>query len=182
MAEIPVERKGKALWWPWLLLGALVLALVIWLFVRDNDPEPVARPVAQPVAVPRDIGTAPPATTARAGGVITDLATIAGTADLATLVGREVRIADAPVVEMVGDRTFYVGEGARRVFVVLNEQPMPGNGVEGRYDINKGQVIDIQGAMTRVNGDSLDGQRIEGLPSGQEIVLYAQSLTIKSRP
>jgi hypothetical protein len=35
MAEIKIEKKKPI--WPWLLLGALILALVIWLVVDDDD-------------------------------------------------------------------------------------------------------------------------------------------------
>lgn len=54
MAEIPVERKeGGIPWWVWLVLAAIVAALLIW-WATDNDEaqtEPVGVEAVEPATV-----------------------------------------------------------------------------------------------------------------------------------
>lgn len=178
MAEIPVQQKSGARWWVWALLALLVIGLLVWL-LSDNDEADVAvvDPAAQVVA---PVGTiVPPAT-----GPITDLATILGTADMGTLVGRQVRLSNVTVQDVVGDRGFWVGPDAnQRAFVVLNEVPTPGKpGVEGRYDVTAGQVINVNGLIRHTSDPAFGGQPIEGLPAGQQAVIHAESLDIVQRP
>lgn len=176
MTEIPIERKSSGVpWWVWLLGALLLIALLFWL-LSDNDREEVAAvaPVEQSAVV------AAPA--AEAGGPITDLATLTSAGGLAALVGREVRLSAVPVTSVVGDRTFFVGEGPQRAFVVLNEQPAPGNDVEGRYNVQQGQMVDVNGVVRRTGDSALSGDPVEGLPTGQDAVIHAQSLNIVQRP
>ena len=175
MTEIPIERKSSGVpWWVWLLGALLLIALLFWL-LSDNDREEVAAvaPVEQSAVV---------APAAEAGGPITDLATLTGAGGLAALVGRDVRLSAVPVTSVVGDRTFFIGEGNQRAFVVLNEQAAPGNDVEGRYDVRQGQLVDVNGVVRRTGDSALSGAPVEGLPTGQDAVIHAQSLNIVQRP
>lgn len=194
MAEIPVQQKSGIPWWVWLLLGLLVIGLLVWLFTRDDDDRVGASQAEQPVAIApvadpamdtnMAVGTAAPAgATGAAGdtGPITDLAAIAGAGDMSALVGRNVQLSNVRVQSVVGDRTFWVeGEGGQRAFVVLNEQPTPDRpGVEGRYDVTQGQVLNVSGIMRSVDEPAFGGQPIEGLPAGQPAVIHAQTLDIQ---
>lgn len=193
MAEIPVERKGGIPWWAW-LLGALLLIGLLYLLFRNDDPERVAVapvpavvtdtvvPVAPALAVDPAATAAIDATGVAETGPITDLATIVDAADGAALVGRPVALNDMRVLDVVGDRTFFVGtDQNRRAFVVLNEVPTP-NGVEGRYNVESGQTLSIQGVMRRPNEPAFANRPIEGLPTGTDVVIHAQSLNIAGRP
>lgn len=194
MAEIPIERKGGIPWWVWLLLALLVLGLLFWLFA-DNDEAEVAPVAAVETEAPLVVGTDPAATTGEAAaggtaaaGTITDPATILTAGDRSALAGRQVQLANMRVVSVVGDRTFYVAPSAeapqdQRLFVVLNEQPTPGTpGTEGRYDVTEGQVVTINGVFRRTDDSAFAASPIEGLPSGMNAVIHAQSLDITQRP
>lgn len=193
MVEIPVERKSTGVpWWVW-LLGALLLLGVLWWIFADNDREEVAlapapvvvtEPIDPVVAVPvTGAAIAPVDGVAAASGPITDLATILGTADRAALAGRPVDLANMRVLDVVGDRTFFVGpDQNRRVFVVLNEVPTPGGPPEGRYNVEPGQVININGVMRRPDDAVFAGRPIEDMPAGTAALIHAQSLDIVRRP
>lgn len=185
MAEIPVERKSGGIpWWVWLLLAALIVGLLIWMFSGDDEAETAAAPATAPAVVAPAVETpAPVGTDVAAAGPITDLATITGAAGLTSMVGREVQLSGVPVQAVVGDRTFWVGTNeGQRALVVLNEEPTPAQpGVEGRYDVNAGQVIDLTGTIRNINDPAFASGPIEGLPSGQTAVIHAQTLNIVSR-
>lgn len=203
MAEIPVERKSGMPWWVWALLALLALLALIWIFSDDDEAERAAVDgtgpvVADQVAVNPNEAAIEPATEGavnqagigqqadgQAGsGPITDLSTITGTNDIRTLAGREVQLSNVTVQDVVGDRTFWVGSSAdQRAFIVLNEQPTPNRpGVEGRYNVTKGQIINVNGVVRNTNDLAFGGQPIQGLPSGQQAVVHAQSLDILQRP
>lgn len=183
MAEIPVKRtSGGIPWWVWAVLALLMLALLFWLFSDDDDAELA---VVAPVATVTETG-APVATVSDASastGPITDLATIVGTADLATLSGRNVQLSNVRVQSVVGDRTFWVGpDENHRAFVVLNETPTPGTPIEGRYDVTRGQIINVNGVMRGIDDPAFKQNLIQNLPAGQQTVIHAQSLDIVQRP
>lgn len=162
MAEIPVQRRGSVPWWVWLLLAVLAAALLFWMFADDG--EEVAA-VDSPAIVAD-------------GGPVTSIDTLLG-AQSAALVGRQVRLEDVMVQEVVGDRGFYIGPTAdQSVFVVLNQVPTPGTPTEGRYDVTPGQMIDVRGVMREVTDPAFADRPIEGLPSGTQVVLHANSLEI----
>jgi len=188
MAEIPIERKSGGIpWWVWLILAALVIGLLIYMFSGNDDSERASvettPAVVAPVA-PAD-GTAQPVNNAQAtGGPITDLAMVTGGANLTSMVGRDVQLSNVRVQEVVGDRTFWVGpDSNQRALVVLNETPTPSTpGTEGRYDVTAGQTINVNGSVRNTNDPAFGSNPIEGLPAGQNAVIYAQSLDIVQRP
>lgn len=183
MAEIPVQQKSGIPWWVWALLALLAVLLLVWLFSGDDEAEVAAVDNTVPVVAPVDT-RAPVVTNQVAAGAITDLTTILGTTDLTTLAGRPVQLSNVTVQEVVGDRTFWIGpDASQRAFVVLNEQPTPNQpGVEGRYDVTAGQVINISGVMRGVDDPAILDNPIEGLPAGQQALIHAESLDIVQRP
>ena len=90
MTELHIERKERSAW-PWLLLGALVVALLLWfLFGRADDPAAEVS-VADTAAAGEVAGVAPAATVPATDGempqAVTDFVqfTQAGTAADATV-------------------------------------------------------------------------------------------------
>lgn len=124
MANIPVERDTSRPWWIW-LLGALLLALLIWLLVEllgdDDEAELATVDPVEEVVTP--VAPAPVAEPAM---------------DLSNLY----------VTRVTGDRTFYVSSSAddtaNEMLVILNQNMSPdAPGIEGQVDINSGQMVDL---------------------------------------
>jgi len=187
MAEIPVERKGGIPWWVWLIGALLLIGLLFLLFGNNrNEPDRVAvapTPVVATETVPVVAPIAAPVDNAAISGPITDLATIIDTTDRSALVGRQVDLDNVRVLDVVGDRGFFVGaDQSRRAFVVLNEVPTPNTPVEGRYDVTRGQMININGVMRRPSDTAIADQPIQDMPAGTEVLIHAQSLDIVQRP
>ena len=167
MAEIPVTKKSGIPWWVWAILAALIL-LLLFLFLGGDDEAEVAD-VDEPVVV------------TDTADVITDLTTIEqGTAALA---GRQVDVDGVRVQSMAGDRGFTVTDGVgATVFVVLDEVvPGPDSGDDGDVDVNAGQTVDIQGEVFEVIDGRVNGEPIEGLPSGTNLFVYASEVAIEER-
>ena len=82
---------------------------------------------------------------AAADGEITSLDGLGGFS--AEYAGRAVRLDGVEVTALAGDSTFYVGSGADRVLVVLENlgesQTGPGTGADGRYNIDVGDMLSI---------------------------------------
>ena len=74
------------------------------------------------------------------------------------LAGRAVRLAGVSVTALAGDSTFYVGDGAARVLVVLGglgeSARGTGDGSDGVFDVNVGQRLTIDGELMRFRRDS----------------------------
>ncbi len=189
MAEIPIERKSGIPWWVWLILAALVVALLIWMFDGDDDADRMVTDLTPVEVVPVEVAPVDGATIAapndQAGtGPITDLTMITGASGLTAMVGRPLQLRNVRDQEVDGDRTFWVGPSAdQRALVVLNEEPTPNQpGVEGRYDVTTGQVINVNGTIRNTNDPAFVSNPIEGLPAGQTAVIHADSLNIVQRP
>ena len=173
MAEIPVTKKSGIPWWVWAALALLVL-LLLFLFLSggDDDVAEVEREVPAVVTTDRtDAGT----------GLITDLSTIAtGTA---ALDGRQVDIDGVRVVSMAGDRGFTVEapDGARGFVVIDEVVPGPDSGADGDVNVNAGQTVDVRGEVFEVVDGRVNGEPIEGLPTGTRIMIYASEVAIEER-
>ena len=168
MAEIPVTKKSGIPWWVWAILAAIIL-LLLFLFLGGDDDADVAEAPRDPVVV------------ADTTDVITDLTTIErGTAALA---GRQVDVDGVRVASMAGDRGFTVTDAAgATVFVLLDEiVPGPDSGADGDVNVDAGQTVDIRGEVFEVIDGSVNGEPIEGLPSGTDIFVYASEVSIEGR-
>lgn len=184
MANIPVERSGGLPWWAW-LLGLLALLLIGALVLSQcNDDEGVDTDVA--VVSEDGVSTAgdfdddamDTDTTGDAGAMADDAmdsdgtvtagatgAAITSLADLNRLMndtaagdlnGRAVTLTDVAVSNVVGDSTFFVGTGADRVLVVLENlgesQTGDGTGSDGVFNVDTGDRVTLNGRLERFSG------------------------------
>ena len=141
MANIPVEKTATGTpWWLW-LLGALLLAALLWFLISalgDDDDD---------VAVVDDVETVDPV-------VAEPLDPVTTTAlDMSNLY----------VTRVTGDRTFFVSASendmANETLVILDQEPSPSvSGIEGQVDINPGQRVSLsQGRMEPLGDMNLAG-------------------------
>lgn len=83
-------------------------------------------------------------------GPITTLAAL-NEAMTGTGTGRTVRLSDVRVASLAGDSTFYVGTGAERVLVVLEDlgesQSGPGTGADGAFNVDAGDTVSLTGEV-----------------------------------
>ena len=167
MAEIPVTKKSGIPWWVWAALAALVL-LLLFLFVFNGEDEADLAEADRVVVTENDTG------------LITDLSTIAN--GTAALDGRQVDIDGVRVVSMAGDRGFTVEapDGARGFVVIDEVVPGPDSGDDGDVDVNRGQTVDIRGEVFEVTDGRVNGEPIEGLPAGTQIMIYASEVAIEA--
>jgi hypothetical protein len=87
------------------------------------------------------------------------------------------------VTDVVGDRTFMVSDDSNEeMLVVLDEVGTPNDPTEGRYDVTEGQMIDVTGTVREVQDGMIDGQRIEDMPAGTNVYLWADKADIEERP
>lgn len=198
MTEIKVERdsKGGALWWLWALLALLVIAALLWwLLDDDDDAERVREPVvAEAVVAPAPIApagnmgadanmaAANRTAAGAANGPITDASMLFGGID-DSMVGRSVQLSGVPVMQVVSDAGFWIGESdQRRTFVVLNEQRTPNTATEGRVDVNQGQRISLSGTV-RTKEEALRGLAMGDdakLPKGVNHFLVAERVQVQN--
>ena len=82
-----------------------------------------------------------------------DLAVDADVSPLAgdLTVGQSIALTGVRVTGLAGDSTFYVGDGAQRTLVVMEDlgesQSGPGDGRDGVFDVNTGDVVNINGTV-----------------------------------
>lgn len=177
MAEIPVERKSSTSWWVWVLIALLLIGLAWWL-AGDDEPEVAAVEPVAPVVAPA-VGE----TAATPEGPITTIEAILGSPDPSALVGRSVRLDGVQVQAVPGDKTFVVGPSADRgVFVWLEEIPTPGTPVEGRVDVNPGQIVNLVGTLQSGPVDGADAADASAIPTDQDVYVRAQAVDIVQRP
>ncbi|MDT0632254.1 hypothetical protein RQM47_06985 [Rubrivirga sp. S365] len=125
MANIPVEKRDAGTPWWVWLIGLLLLALLIWFLVGLFSDDDEVVTDEPVVAVVDEPG---------------------------------LDLSDVYVSRVVGDNTFFVtpedGSGPETL-VYLEEEPTPGDDVEGRYDVTEGQHIAINGMMEPVGNTDL---------------------------
>jgi hypothetical protein len=159
MANIPVEPKSGAAWLPW-LIGIIVLGGLIWLVAELFDNEPDADELAgleDNVGVIDDVDLSAD----DADGTLRDAEALFAymadpvvvTADADGMEGRTVEFETARVLELVGDSAFYIGtDENRRALVVLaglGESQAGAGGSDGRFNIDEGDVVSVNGTVTR---------------------------------
>ena len=191
MAEIKVQRKTGVPWWLLLLLAVLAFGLIWWLVARsgNNDADTDLLAEAPPAATAPGLAGGDAGATATgepaAGDAVTDVNTILNAGDARTLVGRDVRLEDVAVQEMVGDAAFWIGaSGGERVLVILDQQiPSPPPSVEGRVNVNAGQTVDVRGRMRAATdlppAAGLEPREREAA-RGQQVYIWADSAEVVS--
>lgn len=119
MAEIPVEKKSSMAWL-WILLALLLLGLLLWWLLGNDDDADVAV-VDDPIEA------------VETGTVLT--------------VGETVDMDNVRVSRLSGDMAFYVDYQGMEVPVIFDQVPTPGTPTEGRYDINEGDMVNVEGEV-----------------------------------
>ncbi|WP_431469727.1 hypothetical protein [Sphingosinithalassobacter sp. LHW66-3] len=184
MAEIPIEKKKGVPGWIWAVLALIILALLLWAFLGDDDDDVL---VTEPVPVTAPAETTPMTDnmameTTESDAPITDLTTITGATDN-SIVGREVDLTGINVVEMRSDAGFWIADASgERVYVVLDEEIDRSNNVEGRVNVDAGDTVAIRGAIRDAAGGIPEdtviyNDRARPLPDGVERYIYAQVVT-----
>ncbi len=85
------------------------------------------------------------------GEPITDVLIVVEAVDPLELAGRPVVFESVMVQEVISDNAFWIGPSEdQRLFVVLDEVPTTETEVEGRYDINAGQMISLSGTLVEL--------------------------------
>lgn len=174
MANIPVERTSSGVGWlPW-LLGLLVLGALVFvgfLILDDPDNEDMVGAEDTVGAIDgEDLGDEPLAAgMGPEADVTADLAaaTLLAATDPSEFIGETYTLGDLRVMEVTGDATFTVSpDGSDQMMLVyLEEEMTPGvTGVEGRYDVNAGQTVQLVGTVQRLTEQDLSEWGIS--PSG----------------
>lgn len=179
MADIPVERKGGGMpWWAW-LLALLAVAGLIWLVAEMADDEPDADDFAATDGVGMtddelDAEVGDPAT-GIATGTLTSLEDIREARRQDLLYGKRVELDSVVAESVAGDSTFFIADpdasGDARLLVVLENlaesetDPAGPEGSDGRYHVNEGEVVDLEGRVDRFTGTErqVTGQNRERL-------------------
>ena len=89
------------------------------------------------------------------GPALTDSVIVMQVPVVQDLVGRQLTLSSVEVREVISDSTFWVGptgeaDPAQRLFVFLNEHTTPDTPTEGRYDVQEGQTISLQGSLRQL--------------------------------
>ena len=186
MANIPVEKTSPG-WLPWLLglLAAAALGLLLFMFIDEpddataivDDPDPVVD-VNEPADA--DVADTDVDMVDTAGDLTA--AMLLAAADPMEYVGRDVTLTGLRVMEVTGDKTFTVSpDGSdQMMLVVLDQEMTPGvDGIEGRYDVNAGQMVQIDGSVQQIaDGDLAEwGISPTGIETG-DLYVRAQQLDI----
>jgi len=147
MAEIPVEKRSGSKNWLWILLALLVLALLAWWLLNDDGDDVVEYTENDAVAT----ATAP----AAAGALVA---------------GEQIDMENAEVTLLAGDMAFYVERNGEQVPVFFDEVPTPGTPMEGQYDINPGDVLNITGEVRSSTDELPEGADPSFLGSSQNYI------------
>lgn len=148
MAEIPVEKKSS-LTWLWLLLAALLIALLVWWLVGNGDDD--VRPAAADTEVVGAIDSEGLAAPEGAAGFT--LAAIMEQPQ--SYIGQEFT-GEVGVSGRLTDRGFWIENDGARMFALIIDEPL-----EVPLDINAGQRLQITGGTIREGGDVSE---VEGAP------------------
>ena len=83
------------------------------------------------------------------GDAVTDVQSLL-VQDPQSLVGREVRISDANVQDVVGDATFFVGPSTGQTVLAAIEGERAGSQADQAVDINPGQTVQLNGTVEQL--------------------------------
>src|SRR3712207_5862833 len=150
VAGIAVRRKGRVGRW---LVALLLFALVMGLGL-------VAASACGALAGP-GLGRA---------DVVTDVPL--GKPDkLDDLVGKHAELRGLRVLEVVGDKAFWIGRDAdERIIVYLEEEKVSGQAVEGGVAVRAGQVVDLYATITRLPSPEQIRRQWDLTPSALEAI------------
>lgn len=141
MAEIPVTRKSSVPWL-WMLLAAILAALIIWWIAAEaDDVETAIDETATSEAVRPD---------RQANSEALPMTLAAIVAQPQSYIGREFS-GEAGVAGPLTDRGFWIESDGARMFALIIDQPK-----EFPLDINAGQQLRINGGTIREGGAVFD--------------------------
>ena len=148
MSELVIDDRGrprrKISIWPFLLAGlALVLALVILLFFREE-------PRRMELDTPASANLPAQGTYA---GTITDVATLVGPRDRGGLIGREVALQGAQVLQVLSDRAFLIGPSLSQKAIVVFDPGAAPSGAAPPPKIDAGDVVAVTGRLVALPKD-----------------------------
>ncbi len=135
MANIPVERTSTGTpWWLW-LLGALLLALLLWFLISALGDDDEVAVVDDTIETVEPVETIDPVAPVQTG----------------------MELSNVYVTRVTGDRTFFVSpdENAtgNETLVILDEVASDAAGIEGQVDINPGQRVSLASGRMEALGD-----------------------------
>jgi hypothetical protein len=119
--------------------------------------------------------------------VIDDVLVVVTPPDPSPLAGRRVQLTNVPVLDVVGDRTLWVGPNQdQRLFVVLKEVPPPGWPTDADIDLNPGQTVNLSGVIERIP-DPRSAAQAWGEPGAnaakeERVYLFADAAQVVQRP
>jgi len=180
MAEDINEPRFRYGWvWAIVTIG-MFLGLLVWFFNLGDEiadtPPTVEDQIASQPAVPQVnmIDITPDPIVVRAIEM-TALADLFGSERMSELIGRDVDLQAVPVESVPGDMAFWIGDNAeRRVYVLFDEVPTPDTPIEGRFDINPGNLVNIGGKVRRA--DSIPDGATAAIPEGVDAYIHASRL------
>lgn len=179
MAEIPVQKKSGVPWWVWLILAALIAAVLIWIFTADDTAQDadVAATSADTEMQMSDPLTGNAEAADGSSEAFTDLGTLLA-ASQGDLTGRNVDLTDVEVESLEGDMSFYIGSDERnRMLVVFEQVPTPRTATEGRLDVNEGDRVSLVGMITEV-GDLPEA--VSTKLGDERVVILARQLSVEN--
>ena len=93
-----------------------------------------------------------------------------------TAVGGAVDLDNLRVTELTGDMSFIAEDmSGNDYFIVFDEVRTPGTAKEGRYDINVGNMLDIEGTV-RDRNFTLPATVDATIPAGRSTFIYATEI------
>ncbi|MCZ2858713.1 hypothetical protein [Blastococcus sp. VKM Ac-2987] len=178
-----VAEDDKRTLWPWLLLAALIAALLVWWLVAaltgddDADVDTDAAPGTTTTEVtetteatettteadPTDGAPASPTAAAVAvpGAVLVgDLDALAPDVDLSANLDQPVEADTVQVQEVVADEAFYVGPEAGQTILVRLQSFAGGDAPESPFEVEAGDTVSFTGALQQVDDEFLSELRL----------------------
>lgn len=91
--------------------------------------------------------------------------------------GQEVNVQSAPVVEVLNDRAFTVGQDGKVQFALLSA-PLDDGQAESAVQVEAGQTVTLQGKVTMVPDDTMQLQNDYGLTEAHAQQLASQGFYV----
>ncbi len=193
----PVAGGSKRTLWPWLLLAAIVAALLVWWLIEslDDDGDDVDAGATTAVtetteAVEDDLTetesetetedaapTSPTTVTVVPAGFVYvgDVDVLDPEVDPADLVGETVEGNTVDVVQLVADEAFYVGQPGQTIMVRLENFAGEGE-PESPFEVEVGDQVSFTGTLQEIDQEFLDSlQLFEGVEQVELGDYYVQA-------
>ncbi|TWH75108.1 hypothetical protein [Modestobacter roseus] len=166
-ATVAAAKKRPV--WPWILLAALIAALLAWWLIAeftgdDDDVDPSASSVVEEttVATETEVSTETETASPTSGtdiglGVVLigDLDALAPDVDLSASVGEPVEANTVQVQAVVADEAFFVGPEAGQT-IMVRLQPFGGSDdSESPFEVQEGDTVSFSGTLEQIDEEFL---------------------------